>query len=135
MQGNDYSQHNEYGDNASIVTQYGANSIANVKVQQATLPQAGKVDIQDELMALKGILSALNDPVTDGIAQKLQTEAQKSKPDKDVVSQTLETGLGYAKSLEGFAESIDQIRPHVQNAAGWLGKHGHKLLPLVGLTL
>ena len=41
----------------------------------------------------------------------------------------------FARNLQGFAEAIDKLRPHVQNAASWLGEHGTKLLPLVGLVL
>ena len=63
----------------------------------------------------------------------MKTEANKPEPDKSVVATTLETGLTYAKTLSGFAEAMDTLRPHVESAAGWLGTHGHKLLPLVEL--
>ena len=122
------------GDATGNVFQSGDGNTAKMEFQQVTLPPPASVNIQTELLALHSILASLNDPVTDGIAQKLEAEAQKPEPNKDVVGQTLETGLTYAKSLQGFAEAIDQLRPHVQNAAGWLGKHWHKLLPLVGLA-
>ncbi|NEQ42283.1 MAG: hypothetical protein F6K00_01475 [Leptolyngbya sp. SIOISBB] len=134
MQGNDYSQQNQYGDNSNIVNQYGDSNTANQKLQQVTPPPPETVNIQAELLALHDLLAALNDPVTDGIAQKLDAEAQKPEPSKDVIGQTLEAGLTYAKNLQGFAEAIDQLRPHVQNAAGWLGKNWYKLLTLVGLA-
>lgn len=118
---------------SAVVT--GDSNTVSVHYQQAALPQPEAVDIQKELKALQAILTSFNDPVATGVAQKLEQEAQKPEPDKDVVATTLETGLTYAKSLSGFAEAIDQLRPHVESAAGWLGKHGHKLLPLVGLAL
>ena len=134
MQGNDYSQHNQYGDSSNVVNQYGDGNTAKQELQQVMLPPLERVNIQTELQAIKDVLAALNDPVTNGIAQKLEAESQKPDPDKDVVGQTLETGLTYAKNLQGFAEAIDQLRPHVQNAAGWLGQNWDKLLTLVGLT-
>lgn len=102
---------------------------------QASLPQPEAVDIQAELKALQAILASFDDPVASGVAQKLEQEASKPEPDKSIVATTLETGLTYAKNLAGFAEAIDKLRPHVEVAAGWLGKHGYKLLPLVGLGL
>ena len=102
---------------------------------QASLPQPEAVDIQAELKALQAILASFDDPVASGVAQKLEQEASKPEPDKSIVATTLETGLTYAKNLAGFSEAIDKLRPHVEAAAGWLGKHGYKLLPLVGLGL
>ena len=113
----------------------GDNNTISVQFQQASLPQPETVDIRAELKAMQGILVSLNDPVAMGVAQKLQEEANKLEPDKSVVATTLETGLTYAKNISGFAEAIDRLRPHVEAAAGWLGKHGYKLLPLVGLVL
>jgi hypothetical protein len=55
--------------------------------------------------------------------------------DKILVATTLETGLNYAQKLQGFAEAIDKLRPHVQNAASWLEERDHELLPLMGLAL
>jgi len=136
MQGNDNSRRISIGGDAigSAITA-GDNNTTNVQFQQAALPPADQVNIQAELQALVAILKDLNDPVTTGIAQKLEAEAQKPSPDKSVVATTLETGLSYAKTLQGFAEAMDKLRPHVQNAAGWLGENGPKLLPLVGLML
>lgn len=111
-----------------------ANTVS-VEFQQASLPQPDTVDIQAELKALQILLASFNDPVAMGVAQKLEQESGKPEPDKSVVATTLETGLTYAQNLSGFAEAIDTLRPHVEAAAGWLGKHGDKLLPLVGLTL
>ncbi|MBW4458734.1 MAG: pentapeptide repeat-containing protein [Nodosilinea sp. WJT8-NPBG4] len=134
MQGNDYSQKISFGGDATgNVFQAGQGNTA--ELQQVTLPPPDRVNIQAELAALQAILESLNDPVTTGIAAKLDAEAAKPAPDKSVVATTLETGLTYARNLQGFAEAIDQLRPHVQNAAGWLGEHGTKLLPLVGLVL
>jgi uncharacterized protein YjbI with pentapeptide repeats len=136
MQGNDYSRSVSIGGDATgNVFQSGDGNTAKIEFQQVRLPPPESVNIQAELWALHRILASLNDPVTDGIAQKLEVEAQKPTPNKDVIGQTLETGLTYAKTLQGFAEALDQLKPHVQNAAGWLGQHGHKLLPLVGLAM
>lgn len=113
----------------------GDRNIVSVQFQQAALPPPETVNIQAELKALQLILADLNDPVAAGVAQKLEQEANQPEPDKSVVATTLETGLTYAKDLSGFAEAIDKLRPHVEAAAAWLGEHGYKLLPLVGLAL
>ena len=119
--------------NSSIIS--GDQNTVSVQIQQASLPKPETVNIQAELKALQSLLTELNDPITAGVAQKLAEEAEKPKPDKSVVANTLETGLTYAKSLSGFAEAMDKLRPRVEAVAGWLGKHGYKLLPLVGLAL
>jgi hypothetical protein len=123
------------GNATGNVFQTGGGNTASIKFQQVTLPPPEQVNIQAELAALQAILAGLNDPVTTGIAAKLEAEAAKPVPDKSVVATTLETGLTYAQNLQGFAEAIEKLRPPVQNAAGWLGEHGAKLLPLVGLML
>jgi hypothetical protein len=118
---------------SAVVT--GDSNTVSVQFQQASLPEPETVDIQAELQALRAILAGFDDPIANGVAQKLEQEAAKPEPDKSVVAKTLETGLAYAKDLAGFGDAIDQLRPHVEATAGWLGQHGHKLLPLVGLIL
>ncbi|MEM9907485.1 MAG: pentapeptide repeat-containing protein [Cyanobacteria bacterium P01_D01_bin.44] len=133
MQGDDLSI--SIGGNATgSVFQTGNENTANLTFQPVTLPPPETVNIQAELLALRNLLASLNDPVTDGFAQKLESEAQKPEPNRDVVGQTLETGLTYAKNLQGFAETMEKLRPHVQNAASWLGQHWYKILSLVGLA-
>jgi uncharacterized protein YjbI with pentapeptide repeats len=136
MQGDDNSRNIHVGGNATgNVFQTGDRNTASLEFQQVTLPAPEQVNIQAELNALAEVLTSLDDPITTGVALKLEQEAHHPNPDKSVVAKTLETGLDYARNLQGFAEAIDKLRPHVQNAAGWLGEHGHKLLPLVGLAL
>ncbi|WP_008316935.1 hypothetical protein [Leptolyngbya sp. PCC 6406] len=113
----------------------GDSNTVTVNFQQAALPEPETVDIQAEIQALRAILAELDDPIVAGVAQKLEQEAAKPEPDKGAIAKTLETGLAYAKDLAGFGDAIDKLRPHVEATAGWLGKHGHKLLPLVGLIL
>jgi uncharacterized protein YjbI with pentapeptide repeats len=134
MQGDDRSI-SIGGDATGNLFQSGDGNTGKLEFQQVMLPPPESVNIQAELLALHNVLASLNDPVTDAYAQKLQAEAEKPVPDESVIAQTLETGLTYAQNLQGFAEAIDKLRPHVQNAAGWLGQNGHKLLPLVGLVL
>jgi hypothetical protein len=136
MQGNDYSRNINVGGNATgNVFQAGDGNTASIEFQQVTLPPPDRVNIQTELAALREILASFNRPVIDVVMGELQAEEAKPTPDKSAIATTLETGLTYARNLQGFAEAIDQLRPHVQNAAGWLGEHGAKLLPLVGLVL
>lgn len=137
MQGNDNSQKISMGDNATgnVFQAGGQGNTASIEFQQVTLPPPDRVNIQAELAALQAILAEFNRPVIDVVVGELLEEATKPAPDKSAIATTLETGLTYARNLQGFAEAIDKLRPHVQNAAGWLGEHGTKLLPLVGLML
>jgi uncharacterized protein YjbI with pentapeptide repeats len=136
MQGNDNSRNISIGGNATgNVFQAGDGNTASIEFQQVTLPPPDRVNIQAELAALQTILASFQRPVVDAVMMEVQEEAAKPAPDKSAIATTLETGLTYARNLQGFAEAIDQLRPHVQNAAGWLGEHGTKLLPLVGLMV
>jgi uncharacterized protein YjbI with pentapeptide repeats len=133
MQGNDNSRNvNIHGNANHSIIQAGDSNTAE---QHITLPPPERVNIQAELAALKEILAGFQRPVIDAVMVEVEEEIAKPNPDKSVVATTLETGLTYARNLQGFAEAMDQLRPHVQNAAGWLGEHGTKLLPLVGLML
>lgn len=108
VQGNDYSRNISIGGNATgNVFQTGDGNTASIEFQQVTLPPPDCVNIQAELAALQAILAGLNDPVTTGIAVKLDVEAAKPAPDKSAIAITLETGLTYARNLQGFAEAID----------------------------
>jgi len=120
----------------AIVT--GNQNTVSVQVQQATLPEPETVDIKAELVALKAALSQLaseDQRKINNALEDAEIELEKPEPDKDEVGQALTRALNYAEKANGFAEVIDNLRPHVEAAAGWLGKHGYKLLPLVGLAL
>jgi hypothetical protein len=135
---------NTPGDNRSVsiggnvtgsaVVTWDDNTVS-VQFNQANLPAPETVNIQAELQALRDLLAQLDDPIVAGVAQKLEQEAAKPEPDKSIIAKTLETGLTYAKDLADFSDTIDKLRPHVEATASWLGQHGHKLLPLVGLIL
>jgi len=64
-----------------------------------------------------------------------QEELKKPEPNKDEVGQAIDRALNYAQKANGFVEAIDKLRPHVTNAAAWLGENWYKLLSLVGLTV
>lgn len=113
----------------------GDSNTVSVQNQQAALPEPEKVDIQSELKALREILSSFNNPVLEGVTKVIDDEVKKPNPDKSLIGSTLETGLAYAKNLQGFTEAIDKLRPHVEKSAAWLGENWYKLLPLVGLTI
>lgn len=118
---------------SSVVT--GDGNTVSVKFQQALLPAPETVDIQAELKALREIFTSLNNPTVTGAAEELAQEVAKPEPDKEIIADALETGLKRIKKLADFGDAIDKLRPHVESTAGWLGTHGHKLLPLVGLAL
>ncbi|MEM9138154.1 MAG: hypothetical protein AAGB01_12535, partial [Cyanobacteria bacterium P01_F01_bin.42] len=98
-------------------------------------PQA--IDIHFEIRTLQQILNQFQSEdqrkINNAIADA-EYELQKPTPDKDEVGQALGRALDYAQKAEGFAESMDELRPHVTNAAGWLGKNWYKLLAIVGLA-
>jgi hypothetical protein len=118
---------------SAVVT--GDSNTVSVQFQQASLPAPETVDIQAEIEALKEIFASLNNPTITGAAEELAQEVAKPEPDKEIIADALETGLKRIKKLADFGDAIDKLRPHVEATAGWLGQHGHKLLPLVGLIL
>ncbi|WP_240966763.1 hypothetical protein [Nodosilinea sp. P-1105] len=118
---------------SAVVT--GDSNTISVQFQQASLPEPETVDIQAEIEALKEIFASLNNPTIAGAAEELAQEVAKPEPDKEIMADALETGLKRIKKLADFGDAIDRLRPHVEATAGWLGQHGHKLLPLVGLVL
>ena len=118
---------------SAVVT--GDSNTVSVQFQQASLPAPETVDIQAEIEALKEIFTSLNNPTITGAAEELAQEVAKPEPDKEIMADALETGLKRIRKLADFGDAIDRLRPHVEATAGWLGQHGHKLLPLVGLVL
>ena len=118
---------------SAVVT--GDSNTVSVHFQQASLPAPETVDIQAEIEALQEIFASLNNPTITGAAEELAQEVAKPEPDKEIIADALETGLKRIKKLADFGDAIDELRPHVEATAGWLGTHGHKLLPLVGLVL
>ncbi|MEA5449320.1 hypothetical protein VB780_12125 [Leptolyngbya sp. CCNP1308] len=118
---------------SAVVT--GDSNTVSVQFQQASLPAPETVDIQAEIEALKDIFASLNNPTITGAAEEMAQEVAKPEPDKEIIADALETGLKRIQKLADFGDVIDKLRPHIEATAGWLGMHGHKLLPLVGLAL
>ncbi|MBD2058121.1 hypothetical protein H6F88_19240 [Oculatella sp. FACHB-28] len=125
-------------DVTGSVIQTGDNNTASVSFQQAAIPQPESVDMIAVLAALEDILSQIESPdrrKIENAVDDAKEELKKPDPNKDEVGQALDRALGYAQKVNGFAEAIDKLRPPVEKAAGWLGEHWYKLLPLVGLTV
>lgn len=126
------------GNVTGSVIQTGDGNTASVTFQQAALPQPKDVDMVTVLAALEDILGQLESPDRRKIVNAMddaKEELKKLEPDKDEIGEALGRALNYAEKANGFAEAIDKLRPHVEKAAGWLGEHWYKLLPLVGLTI
>jgi hypothetical protein len=119
------------------VIQSGDNNSADVQYQAANMPAAKDVDIAKELAEIKSILEKVPSEDSKKIARALedaQDEVQKDSPDKDEVGEAIDRALNKAKKAKEFADVIDDLRPHVEAAAGWLGKNWHKILSVVGLA-
>lgn len=113
----------------------GHNNTVSLQFRQASLPSIETVDIQHELKAIEEILLCFEDPIATGVAKKLAAQIENPEADQSTVARILETGLTYIQNLSGFVEKVDQLRPHIEATASWLGENGYKLLSLVGLTL
>lgn len=125
-------------DMTGSVIQTGDSNTASVQLQQASLPRPESVDIRSEIDALRELLAQLETSDRRKIENALDDageELSKPEPDKDEVGKALDRALDYAQKANGFAEAIDQLRPHVEKAVGWLGENWHKILTGVGLTL
>lgn len=116
----------------------GDGNTVSVQFQPARLSQPESVNIAAELDALHERLSqlqSLDQRKIDNALDDAREELKKPTPDKDEVGQALDRALNYAQKANGFAETIDQLRPHVEKVVSWLGKHWYKLLSLVGLAV
>ncbi|MEO0768630.1 MAG: hypothetical protein AAFY72_04225 [Cyanobacteria bacterium J06649_4] len=116
----------------SVITTGDNNTI---NVQQASLPAPEDVDIKAELKALREILAEIDNPFVQASAKALGAEVEKPAPDKNKVTKALATGLEFAKDLDSFSDVVEKLKPRVETTVAWIGEHGHKLLPLVGLAL
>jgi len=120
----------------AIVT--GDNNTVTVTTQKVTLPAPDTVDVARELEAMRQALAALDlEPnVQKRVSNALEEAEDESKaetPDKDVIGAALERALDTAKKADKFAEVVTTLKPHVTNAAAWLGRNWYKLLAAVGL--
>ena len=123
-------------NNGLIIT--GDYNTASIHIEETTLPKPESVNIQDEILALQALISEFKTEDKKKIERAFEDakeELKKSEPNKDEVGQALERALNYAQKANGFAESIDRIRPHIQKASAWLGKNWYKFLSIVGLVV
>ena len=100
-----------------IVT--GNRNVVTLDYQHVSLPPATSVDIRAELEAIRVALMGLATPDRRKIENALteaQDEVAKVTPEKEEVGKTLERALEYAQKAEGFARSIETLKPHVINA-------------------
>ena len=133
-----FSDHSIHiGGNArGNVIQTGDNNTTAFTYQTVSLPPAESVDIRNELAALKTILTELETPERKKIVNAFsdaEAELEKAEPDKSEIGKALERALDYGGKLEKFSSLSNKLKPHVVNAAGWLGEYGAKLLAAIGL--
>ncbi len=64
-----------------------------------------------------------------------EEKLNKAQPDKDEVGQALDRALNYAKKAEDFAGVMQVLKPHIANAAAWLGSNWHNIVSVVGLVV
>jgi len=116
----------------------GDGNTASIQLQQANLPQPESINIQHELTTLRELLSKLQTTDQRKIERALEDaeeEIKKAEPTKDEVGKALDRALNYAQKANGFAESVDKLRPHIEKLAAWLGENWYKLLSVVGLAV
>src|SRR5215212_5778487 len=109
----------------------------DARLSKTALPPAGSVDIGKELAQIRTVLERLGGEQKGKIGRALddaEEEASKPEPDKKEVGDALGRALKAAQTVGGFVEAVGKLAPHVASAVGWLGSHGHALLPTVGLT-
>ena len=125
------------GNVSGSVLQTGDHNTASVHYQHAALPAPEQVDMRTELTALREALAQLASPdrrKIDNALSDAEDELTKPQPDKQEVGKALERALDYAKKAEGFTRAVETFKPHIINAAAWLGENWHTLLNAVGLA-
>ena len=126
------------GSASGNVIQTGNRNVAFMQYQHTTLPPPESVNIQAELKALREALAQLDSPDRRKIENALgdaEDELTKPEPDKDEIGKAFDRALDYAKKAEGFAKSIETLKPHVTKVASWLGSNWHQILSAVGLAV
>ncbi len=99
------------------------------------LPPAESVDIRAELAAIRAALAELQAPDRDRLDNALkeaEDEAARPTPRQDEIGDALGRAVKYASRAAGFAAAMDRLRPHITNAAAWLGTHGQVILRTLG---
>ena len=125
------------GEASENVIQTGDRNIASVQYQHVTLPPPESVDMVAEIAALRRVLSRLdssNSRKIDNALGDAEDELVKSEPDKAEVGKALDRALDYAKTADGFLKAVETLKPHITNAAAWLGGNWYKILAVVGLA-
>ncbi|MCP4402886.1 MAG: hypothetical protein GY801_36990 [bacterium] len=91
-----------------------------------------------ELKAIREALAQIQSPDKRKIENALsdaEEEINKPQPDKDEVGQALDRALNYAKKAEDFSGVMQTLKPHIANAAAWLGSNWHNIVSVVGLVV
>lgn len=110
------------GDNATIEQSH--NQIHS----QMNL-QAGDVDINQELAALRKLVSELQTQDKGKIERALtdvEEEIAKPEPDKNEIQSDIERVMGYVKKTDEYATVISKWTLHLTPIAIWLGQHADK---------
>lgn len=135
---NDRSVHISGPVSKSVITT-GDHNTVSIQISKTGIPPAESVDIAAVLAAFEKILAGLQVPdkdrqKIDNALQEAGTEAAEEQPDREEVGSALDRALKVAQKAQGFAKVIDDLKPHVQSMAGWLGENWHKILTVVGLA-
>lgn len=120
---------------SSIVT--GDQNTTTTKFKQVTLPPAESVDVAAELAELREALMAVEPPEAGKVATAIDQAADEvasAEPDKEEIAGRVERAVKLAQQTESFSGHVAKIAPRIVALASWLGEHGKRLLPLVGLA-
>ncbi len=99
-------------------------------------PADETIDIAAELAAIRRLLEKLDTPDHGKISRALadaDDDADRDEPDRDQVGRALDRAIEYAAKAHGFAAAVAGLRPHLENAAAWLGTCGPHLARTIGL--
>ncbi len=99
-------------------------------------PAEEAIDIAAELTAIRRLLETLETPDQGKIGRALadaDDDADRDEPDRDQVARSLDRAIEYASKAHGFAAAVAGLRPHLENAAAWLGTYGPHLARTIGL--
>lgn len=131
-------QVNISGSASGNIFQAGDQNTASIQFEQVTLGSPDDVDMITELKAIREALAQVQSPdkrKIDNAISDAEEELKKPQPDKDEVGQALDRALNYAKKAEDFAGVMQALKPHIANAATWLGSNWHKIVSVVGLVV
>jgi hypothetical protein len=109
-------------------------STATASITETVAPDPS-IDIVATLAALRQIMALVPEIDRKALTRldEAKEEAEQKQPKRDEIKSLIAQATGYARGAAGFAEAAESLKPHLQQAAAWLGSTWQSWAPTLGL--